>query len=181
LNDTWTARWWRAWTRTATVMPPRCVTGWAGCWPSGRLRPPRRVRRPAGLGAGRRRRPAADLGAGRQAAVTGWAWPGTWPSTASRSPRSTAPPGPAPPGRQVRPIDAIRAARELLARPHPAQPRADGDREALRLLMIDRGHAVQSAKTARAALAAILVTAPPSCANSSATCPLPGGPAPAPR
>ena len=58
------------------------------------------------------------------------------------------------------PIDAVRAARELLARPHPAQLRADGDREALRLLMIDRDHAVQSAKTARAALAAIVVTAP---------------------
>jgi len=58
------------------------------------------------------------------------------------------------------PIDAVRAARELLARPHPAQMRADGDREALRLLMIDRDNAVQSAKTARSALAAILVTAP---------------------
>src|SRR5262249_56294368 len=50
-------------------------------------------------------------------------------------------------------IDAVRAARELLARPHPAQMRADGDREALRLLMIDRDNAVASAKTARAALA----------------------------
>ena len=58
------------------------------------------------------------------------------------------------------PIDAIRAARELLARPWPAQMRADGDREALRLLMIDRDNAVQSAKTARTALAAVLVTAP---------------------
>jgi hypothetical protein len=57
-------------------------------------------------------------------------------------------------------IDAVRAARELLARPHSAQMRADGDREALRLLMIDRDNAVQSAKTARSALAAILVTAP---------------------
>lgn len=57
-------------------------------------------------------------------------------------------------------IDAVRAARELLARPHPAQMRADGDREALRLLMIDRDNAVQSATTARTALAAILVTAP---------------------
>ena len=57
-------------------------------------------------------------------------------------------------------IDAVRAARELLARPHPAQMRADGDREALRLLMIDRDNAIQSAKTARTALAAILVTAP---------------------
>ena len=38
--------------------------------------------------------------------------------------------------------------------------RADGDREALRLLMTDRDNAVQSAKTARTALAAVLVTAP---------------------
>jgi transposase len=58
------------------------------------------------------------------------------------------------------PIDAVRAARELLARPHAAQMRADGDREALRLLMIDRDNAVQPAKTARTALAAVLVTAP---------------------
>ena len=55
-------------------------------------------------------------------------------------------------------IDAVRAARELLARPYPAQMRADGDREALRLLMIDRDNAVQSAKTARAAAR---TTAPP--------------------
>jgi transposase len=58
------------------------------------------------------------------------------------------------------PIDAVRAARELLARPWPAQMRADGDREALRLLMTGRDNAVQSAKTARTALAAVLVTAP---------------------
>src|SRR5215470_1740442 len=57
-------------------------------------------------------------------------------------------------------IDAVRAARELLARPHPAQMRADGDREALRLLMVDRDNAVQSCKTARTALTSILVTAP---------------------
>jgi transposase len=38
--------------------------------------------------------------------------------------------------------------------------RADGDREALRLLMLDRDNAVQSAKTARTALASVLVTAP---------------------
>jgi transposase len=57
-------------------------------------------------------------------------------------------------------IDAVRAARELLARPRPAQMRADGDREALQLLMVDRDNAVQSCKTARAALASVLVTAP---------------------
>ena len=57
-------------------------------------------------------------------------------------------------------IDAVRAARELLARPHAGQIRADGDREALRLLMVDRDNAVQSGKTARTALASVLVTAP---------------------
>jgi len=57
-------------------------------------------------------------------------------------------------------IDAVRAARELLARPHPAQMRADGDREALRLLLIGRDHAVGAAKAARTALASILVSAP---------------------
>jgi len=57
-------------------------------------------------------------------------------------------------------IDAVRAARELLARPNPAQMRADGDREALRLLMCDRDNAVQSCKTARTLLTSIIVTAP---------------------
>jgi transposase len=57
-------------------------------------------------------------------------------------------------------IDAVRAARELLARPAPAQMRADGDREALRLLMCDRDNAVQSCKTARTLLASVVVTAP---------------------
>ena len=57
-------------------------------------------------------------------------------------------------------IDAVRAARELLARPRLGQPRCDGDREALRLLMIDRDNAVASAKTARTLLASVLVTAP---------------------
>jgi transposase len=58
------------------------------------------------------------------------------------------------------PIDAVRAARELPARPHAAQMRADGDREALRLLTVDRDNAVQSCKTARTVLASVLVTAP---------------------
>ena len=58
------------------------------------------------------------------------------------------------------PIDAVGAARELLARPHAGQMRADGDREALRPLMVDRDNAVQSGKTARTTLASVLVTAP---------------------
>jgi transposase len=57
-------------------------------------------------------------------------------------------------------IDAVRAARELLARPRRSEMRCDGDREALRLLMIDRDNAVASAKTARTLLTSVLVTAP---------------------
>jgi hypothetical protein len=57
-------------------------------------------------------------------------------------------------------IDGVRAARKLLARPAPAQMRADGDREALRLLMCDRDNAVASAKTARTLLTSVIVTAP---------------------
>jgi transposase len=58
------------------------------------------------------------------------------------------------------PIDAVRAAKELLARPMPSVMRADGDREALRLLMIDRGHAVDSIRSARTVLTSLIVTAP---------------------
>ena len=58
------------------------------------------------------------------------------------------------------PIDAVRAARELLARPQPGQMRADGDREALRLLMVDRDNVVHSCKTARTVLTSVIVTAP---------------------
>jgi transposase len=58
------------------------------------------------------------------------------------------------------PIDAVRAARELLARPQPAQMRCDGDREALRLLMVDRDNVVHSCKTARTVLTSVIVTAP---------------------
>ena len=58
------------------------------------------------------------------------------------------------------PIDAVRAARELLSRPQPGQMRSDGDREALRLLMVDRDNAVHSCKTARTVLTSVIVTAP---------------------
>jgi transposase len=57
-------------------------------------------------------------------------------------------------------IDALRAARELLACAHPASPRAGGDREALRLLIADRDHAVRACRSARALLAGLLVTMP---------------------
>lgn len=58
------------------------------------------------------------------------------------------------------PIDALRAARELLARPQAAVMRADGDREALRLLMIERDHTVDGIRVARTVLTSLIVTAP---------------------
>jgi transposase len=58
------------------------------------------------------------------------------------------------------PIDALRAAKELLARPEPVLPRADGDREALRLLMIDGDNTVDSVRSARTVLTSLIVTAP---------------------
>jgi transposase len=58
------------------------------------------------------------------------------------------------------PIDALRAAKELLARPEPVLPRTDGDREALRLLMIDRDNTVDSVRSARTVLTSLIVTAP---------------------
>ncbi len=80
------------------------------------------------------------------------------------------------------PIDAVRAARELLARPHLGQMRADGDREALRLLMIDRDNAVASAKTARTAAGLGAGHRPGAAARPAAAASPPGaapGPAPA--
>jgi len=58
------------------------------------------------------------------------------------------------------PIDAVRAAKELLARPEQTETRADGNREALRLLMIDRNNAVDSMRAARAVLTSLIVTSP---------------------
>jgi transposase len=58
------------------------------------------------------------------------------------------------------PIDAVRAAKELLARPRAGQIRGDGDREALRLLMVDRDNVVDSCKKARTVLTSVIVAAP---------------------
>jgi len=58
------------------------------------------------------------------------------------------------------PIDAVRAAKEFLARPSPANVRSDGDREALRLLMVDRDNAVDAVRSARTVLTSLIVTAP---------------------
>jgi transposase len=58
------------------------------------------------------------------------------------------------------PIDSLRAAKEFLARPQPAEMRSDGDREALRLLMVERDNAVDSLRSTRTVLTSLNVTAP---------------------
>jgi transposase len=56
-------------------------------------------------------------------------------------------------------LDAIRAAREALEREHLAQPRARGDREAVRVLLITRRGAVRARTKAINHLKALIVTA----------------------
>src|SRR4051812_18807449 len=56
-------------------------------------------------------------------------------------------------------LDAIRAAREALAREHLAQPRARGDREAIRVLLITRRGAIRARTKAINHLKALIVTA----------------------
>jgi transposase len=58
-------------------------------------------------------------------------------------------------------LDAARAAREVLAREHQAQPRARGDREALRVLLATRRCAVDAQTKAINQLKALIVSAPP--------------------
>jgi transposase len=57
-------------------------------------------------------------------------------------------------------IDAIGAAREVLARPHQAIPRQDGNREGLRVLLVARASAVTSRTAAINSLKALVLTAP---------------------
>lgn len=56
-------------------------------------------------------------------------------------------------------LDAIRAAREALQREHLAQPRARGDREAVRVLLITRRGAIRARTKAINHLKALVVTA----------------------
>jgi transposase len=58
------------------------------------------------------------------------------------------------------PLDAIEAAREALARPRQAAPRAAGDREALRVLVSTREGAVLARTAAINQLRALIVAAP---------------------
>lgn len=57
-------------------------------------------------------------------------------------------------------LDATRAAREALSRPHLAQPRRRGDREALRVLLRTRNGAVEARSQAICTLKSLVVTAP---------------------
>jgi transposase len=59
-------------------------------------------------------------------------------------------------------LDAVRAARSALARSHPATPRADGPREALRVLMVAREGAIETRARAIRQLKALIVAAPDS-------------------
>ena len=73
------------------------------------------------------------------------------------------------------PIDAVRAARELLARPRPAQMRADGDREALRLLMTGRTTPSSPPRPPAPPWPRSWSLPPHPCVNDSGLCPGNGG------
>lgn len=57
-------------------------------------------------------------------------------------------------------LDAVRAARAVLGRTHPAIPRADGAREVLRVLMIARHSAIETRARALVQISALVVAAP---------------------
>ena len=57
-------------------------------------------------------------------------------------------------------IDALRAARQALADEHQASPRAEGRREALRVLVVTREGALRARTQAICQLAALILTAP---------------------
>lgn len=69
-----------------------------------------------------------------------------------------------PPGPGVRAksdaLDAVRAARSVLGAIHDTQPRADGPREVLRVLMLARDGAIDIRRAALCQLRAMVVTAP---------------------
>ena len=57
-------------------------------------------------------------------------------------------------------IDAVRAARQALAAPGPAQPRTGDTREALRILLATREHATKTRTATVNTLKALILTAP---------------------
>jgi hypothetical protein len=64
-------------------------------------------------------------------------------------------------------LDAVRAARSVLGDTRPAQPRAKGEREALRALMAARDGAVTAKTAALSQLRDLLVTAPESAPSTT--------------
>jgi transposase len=64
------------------------------------------------------------------------------------------------PGGKSDPADARLAARQALAAAHHAQPRGDGDREALRILLVAREHANSTRTAAVNVFKSLLLTAP---------------------
>ena len=64
------------------------------------------------------------------------------------------------PGGKNDALDAIRAARSVLSQTRPAQPRAAGERQALRALMAAREGAVNASRAGLCQLRDLLVTAP---------------------
>ena len=73
------------------------------------------------------------------------------------------------PGGKSDPADALRAARDALAAEQHARPRADGAREALRILLAARAQASTARTAAVNSLKALLLGAPPACENPCAT------------
>lgn len=72
------------------------------------------------------------------------------------------------------PLDAVRAARTVLASETLALPRAGQRWEALRLLLLARGSAVDVRRQALVQLRAVIVTAPTNYVRSCAGCPCSG-------
>jgi transposase len=64
------------------------------------------------------------------------------------------------PGGKSDPIDAYQAARQALTATHHAAPRGDGDREALRILLVAREHANTTRTAAVNIFKALVLTAP---------------------
>jgi len=64
------------------------------------------------------------------------------------------------PGGKSDPADALQAARTALAAKRHAQPRRDGDREALRILLVARDHATSTRTAAVNLFKSLLLTAP---------------------
>jgi transposase len=63
-------------------------------------------------------------------------------------------------GAKSDPLDAVRAAREALARPVQATPRASGERQALSVLVATRRSAVEAAAVAQRQLFSLVIAAP---------------------